>query len=986
MASTRIPVQLVRERIAAAAGDAPSLWRSLEELAGNGALREFVREDFPRLAGALETSRRDFLRLLGASLALGGAGACSRPVHEILPYARAPSQLSASQPLFFATSAQIAGCTSGMLVQSTQGRPTKIEGNPQHPASLGGTDIFAQASVLEVWDPDRSQSIREAGEKRTWAQLAAAVDERMHVAAQHDGAGLRVLSARVRSPTLAVQRRALIKKFADARWHEYEPLNRDNAAAGSRLAFGEVLEARPQFGRCSVVASLDGDFIGPPGVRHARDFMSARRRPDGAPAPNRLYVVEGTPTLTGAIADHRLAVAPSQIAAVAFALARALGLALAPGPDPTTDVQRWVAACARDLLRERGRALVVAGPAQPPAVHALVHAINDAIGAAGTTVHYFAPPDDDGASQFDSLRDLNADMAAGKVDTLIVLGGNPAYDAPADLDFAKTLKAVGSTIRLGLFEDETSAQCRWHVPQAHFLESWSDTRDADGTAALQQPLMAPLYGGVGAHALLARMLGQKDRSDRDIVRDTWMAAHRGPDFDAFWNTCLQAGVIAETQAAPKPARLQPRMLAGLVPPAPAASGIELIFAADPTIHDGRFSNNAWLQELPKPLTKLTWDNAALLSPALAARLDLANEDVVELKLRGQRVLAPVWIMPGQAENCVTVTLGYGRTHAGRVGSGTGFDAYALRHADAPWFAPGLEVVKTGRRWRLAVTQHHHSMEGREPVRAITLAQLALDPQEVAREGRPPRTSLYEPVEYPGYAWGMSINLDACIGCSACTIACQAENNIPVVGKTEVARGREMHWIRVDRYFEGAIERPRTYFQPVPCMHCERAPCEAVCPVEATVHDSEGLNLQVYNRCIGTRFCSNNCPYKVRRFNFLQYTDVEQESLKAQRNPEVTVRMRGVMEKCTFCVQRITNARIEAEKAGRHLRDGEVVTACQAACPTGAIVFGDLNDPTSRVNEAKRSPLSYTLLAELNTRPRTTYLARLLNPDPDLDGA
>jgi molybdopterin-containing oxidoreductase family iron-sulfur binding subunit len=582
-------------------------------------------------------------------------------------------------------------------------------------------------------------------------------------------------------------------------------------------------------------------------------------------------------------------------------------------------------------------------------------------------------------------------MAAGLVDTLIMIGGNPVYNAPADRLFGTHLAKVAMSVHLSLYDDETSARCDWQIPQAHFLESWSDARAFDGTAAIQQPLIAPLYGGKSAHELLALLLGQAATNDYQTVRDFW-AKNRAPAaVDAFWNEALLRGVIDGTQLPVRAVACRSDFWHAQTAPgaasAPAAASdpaaLELIFAPDPTVWDGRFANNAWLQELPKPLTKLTWDNAALMGPGLAARLGLANGDQIELRVQDAAVLAPVWIIPGQPDQTVAVTLGYGRTHAGHIGNGAGYDAYVLRRSDDPWHARGLQIRKTGERLELATTQHHFSMEGRRPVRTTTLADYRRDPALATADENRPQPSMYAPVAGDGYAWAMSINLDACTGCSACTIACQAENNIPVVGKKEVLRGREMHWIRVDRYYEGEAEQPRTHFQPVPCMHCEQAPCEVVCPVEATVHDSEGLNLQVYNRCIGTRFCSNNCPYKVRRFNFLQYSDEDTESLKAQRNPEVTVRMRGVMEKCTYCVQRITDARIEAEKGNRRLTDGEVVTACQAACPTGAILFGDLNDPDSRVRKIKASPLDYALLSELNTRPRTTYLAKVGNPNPEL---
>jgi Fe-S-cluster-containing dehydrogenase component len=966
-------------------GPAP-LWRGLDELrerSASGGSDPRERSSAPPDFATLD--RRQFLRLTAASLSLAGAGACSRaPQQLIVPYVHAPPQLVAGDPLYFATAVNLCGAAAqGLLVKSNYGRPTKIEGNPSHPGSLGATDIFAQATVLDLWDPDRAQAVLHQGQVSTWDGFVEALSARIR-RLSGAGPGLRILTESVTSPTLAGQLRALLERFPDARWHQYQPINRDNAYEGSRLAFGEALEARYHFNQARVVLSLDSDFLAAPGVRYARDFVGARRIGDAEPGPGRLYVVECTPTLTGSFADHRYAARFDQIEWIARALAQAIGLPATGSLDAAVLPSGALAAWARDLKAHAGHALVVVGDAQPPIVHALAHAINEALGNVGRTVSYSAPLLALSESQGESLRLLTDDMAAGKVDTLIMLGGNPVYNAPADRLFGERLAKVGFRVHLSLYDDETSVLCDWHIPAAHFLESWSDTRAFDGTVAIQQPLIAPLYGGKSAHELLALLMGQTASNDFQAVRDFWTKGRPQADAEAVWEQALHRGAFEGSQLPARPASIRSDFLRA---PAPVADNTELdlIFAPDPTVWDGRFANNAWLQELPKPLTKLTWDNAALVSPQLAQRLGLANEDQVELRYRGAVVLAPVWVVPGQADATVTVSLGYGRSRAGKIGNGAGFNAYVLRRSDEPWRGRGLQLRKTGAKAPLATTQQHFSMEGRRPIRVTTVEEFRRDPALVAADAHRARPSMYEPVRDEGYAWAMNINLDACTGCSACTIACQAENNIPVVGKSEVRRGREMHWIRVDRYYEGAAEQPRTYFQPVPCMHCEDAPCEAVCPVEATVHDSEGLNLQVYNRCIGTRFCSNNCPYKVRRFNFLQYADEDTESLKAQRNPEVTVRTRGVMEKCTYCVQRITNARIEAEKGNRRLADGDVVTACQAACPTEAIVFGDLNDPRSQVNRAKASPLNYALLGELNTRPRTTYLAKLTNPNPELSG-
>jgi molybdopterin-containing oxidoreductase family iron-sulfur binding subunit len=700
---------------------------------------------------------------------------------------------------------------------------------------------------------------------------------------------------------------------------------------------------------------------------------------------NRLYVVEGTPTITGAMADHRLSLRTGQVEALVWHVARELGIDVPQIAPPFPTPGQWVKALVSDLRQHRGKSLLIVGEKQPPFVHALVHAINLALGNAGATLSYTAPVIFNPLSQSQSLRHLAADMASGAVDTLVMLGGNPAYSTPADLAFSEQLSKVDFSVYLGLYEDETAAHSHWHIPEAHYLESWSDARAYDGTVSLLQPLIAPLYQGKSAHELLAVLLGQASRNGYGIIREYWQTQWPKSSFENTWNRVLQEGTIEGTALTSKTVKLRSDFIDSV---SKARSGVksdssmEIIFMPDPTIWDGQFSNNGWLQELPKPMTKLTWDNAALVSPLTAEKLGLANEEVIELRYQGRQVQAPVWIVPGHSDNAVTVTLGYGRGRAGQAGTGIGFNGYALRTVDAPWFGEGLDVVKTGKRYPLATTQHHHSMEGRDIVRTATLAEFRENPYFA--HGQPPSESLYAPgFKYSGYAWGMSIDQSACIGCSACVVACQAENNIPVVGKEQVSLGREMHWLRIDRYYSGGLDDPRTYFQPVPCMHCENAPCELVCPTAATVHDSEGLNLQVYNRCIGTRFCSNNCPYKVRRFNFLQYTK-DTPALAAQRNPEVTVRMRGVMEKCSYCIQRISNAKIQAEIRDRRVQDGEILTACQAACPTEAIVFGDLNDPNSRVNQAKSSPLDYGLLAELNTRPRTTYLAKLTNPNPDIE--
>jgi molybdopterin-containing oxidoreductase family iron-sulfur binding subunit len=986
----------LRARLAAAGGQ--QYWRGLEEIAATEEFQAFLQREFPQQAaeGHDPISRRRFLQVMAASLALAGLSSCApAPAERIMPYVRAPEEVVPGQPLYYATAMSLSGSALGILAKSHMGRPIKVEGNPQHPASLGGTHAFAQGSILTLYDPDRSQAVTYAGRISSWGTFLGAITRAMGEQRRQGGKGLRILTETVISPTMAYQLRQLLDRFPAAKWHQYEPVNQSNAWEGARLAFGDYVDTQYRFDAAAVILALDADFLAcePGHVRYAHDFIGKRRVWQGQTAMSRLYAVESTHTNTGAMADHRLALRPSDIPVFARILAQQLGIDTGPQGEgqargaPLLDAHaRWVRAVVDDLRAHQGASIIIAGLQQPPAVHVLAHAMNHALGNVGRTLFYTDPVAAQPLDQMASLRALTADMEAGAVDLLVILGANPVYTAPADLRFAEHLAKVRLRVHLGLYQDETAVQCHWHIPETHFLEAWGDVRAPDGTVTIIQPLILPLYGGRSAYELLAVLAGELNPSGYQIVRDYWRRFLPAESFEPFWRRALHDGAMAETAHAPRPVAFRGARVADQQGRAAPPSTLELVFRPDPTMWDGRFANNGWLQELPKPLTKLTWDNAALLSPATAERLGLSNEEVVELRYQGRAVQAPVWIMPGHADDAVTITLGYGRWRAGRVGTGTGFNAYALRTSEAPWTAVGVEVHKTGARHLLASTQHHHSMEGRHPVRVGTLSESLAHPAAVhgGDHDAQPLPSLYPQYPYPGYAWGMAIDLNACIGCNACVIACQAENNIPVVGKGEVARGREMHWLRIDRYYRGALDAPETYFQPIPCMHCENAPCELVCPVAATVHSAEGLNDMVYNRCVGTRYCSNNCPYKVRRFNFFQYADYEAQSLKLLHNPDVTVRSRGVMEKCTYCVQRINAARIQAEKEQRALADGEVVTACQQACPTGAIIFGNINDAASQVAKMKATPLNYGLLAELNTQPRTTYLARLRNPNPALE--
>ncbi|HZZ71976.1 MAG TPA: TAT-variant-translocated molybdopterin oxidoreductase [Pirellulales bacterium] len=1046
-------------------------WRCLEELTEEAEFQEWLRKELPshwNLWAERAIPRRKFLAWIGASLALAGLQGCSvqPPEERIFPYVHPVVGQTPGVSQYFATSMTLGGYATGLLVESHEGRPTKIEGNRDHPASLGATDIYAQAAILDLYDPDRSQAVSARGQTRSADDLQRALDERLALARKKHGAGLRLLTEHFTSPTLAAQMENFLQEFPEAKWHRYEPIGRQSLHDGLTQAYGRPLDAVYDFTAADVIVSLEADFLnaGPGHLVYARQFAARRRlreiaassaEPSGssgasgsagsgsaapgsessgsaappainsvAPAEmNRLYAVESTPSLTGAKADHRWPLAARAIEALARDLLGRLGAGTenaAPQTNPPPETvpsgaasadsvpAEWLAALAADLRAHRGRSLIVAGEQQPAPVHALAAALNEALGNVGQTVRYIEPVEV-GLATAGDLATLASDLAQRHVDTLLILGGNPVFTAPVDLAFAEKLAKARFSAHLSLYEDETAALCDWHIPQAHFLETWSDARAFDGASSIAQPLIAPLYAGQSIHTLLERLSGPFTKTSYELVRAHWSqdwkpAADRAEEtFETFWQQSVHDGVVASSASAAATVEFRAASVAAAAPP-PEPSGLEIVFRPDATLYDGRFANNGWLQELPKPLTKLTWDNVALISPKLAEQLGLSTQptfrggehgemltDTIELRYGGRALTLPVWILPGQAENSVCVQFGAGRTRGGRVAQGVGANVYALRTSDAPWFAAGLVARKASQTYPLACTQAHHQMENRQLIRTATRDEFLRNPRFATTDAEKPTEhgeeaaglTLYPTAEHPydGYKWGMAIDLSACVGCNACVIACQAENNIPVVGKDQVMAGREMHWIRIDRFYHGSADRPRYEFQPVPCMQCENAPCELVCPVGATVHSSEGLNDMVYNRCVGTRYCSNNCPYKVRRFNFLQYADFTTASLKLLHNPEVTVRSRGVMEKCTYCVQRITKAKIQAERDERTVRDGEIQTACQAACPSQAIVFGDLNNPRSEVNRWKETPLNYALLAELNTRPRTTYLAAVSNPNP-----
>ncbi len=1017
-------------------------WRTLDELADSPAFQELMRREFPAQADVWPEglSRRRFLALMGASLALAGLSGCSTrpaPSVEVRPYVKQPEELVPGKPLFYATAMTLGGVGVGLLVEQHMGRPTKVEGNPDHPGSLGATDPTHQASILQFYDPDRSQTVMLLGKTSTWdaalgelpVQGVPSVRRAAADLRAKKGSGLRLLTETVVSPTLHQQIDEFLKGCPEARWHQYEPLAAGAGRAAAKLAYGQAVNTIYDFTKADVVLSLDADFLGcgwPGGLRYVADFMSRRRvrtaEADAKSATmNRLYVVEPMVSNTGAKADHRLALRARDVEGFARALAAKLGVtggSAEGGPAPAS----WVNAVAGDLGKHRGRCLVLAGPGQPAAVHLLAAVMNHHLGNVGRTVLHTNPVEARAVDQLQDLRELADDMDRGQVEMLIILGGNPIFTAPADLNFAERMKKVKLCVHLGLYQDETSRLCQWHLPEAHYLEAWGDTRAYDGTASIVQPLIAPLYQGRSAHEFLSALIQDVPTPGYELVRGYWRKQWEGRGqsaghFEEFWDTALHDGVVEGTTLPHTTPSLRPDWQNHLGQPA-GGGEYELVLRPDPLIYDGRFANNGWLQECPRPITTLTWDNAALMSPKTAEKLGVRGKryahggehggfhvPVVELKVGERKVEAPVWVVPGHVDDSVTVYLGFGRQYAGRVGGSAdnpvGFNAYALRTSGDLWSSGALAVRKVSGERLLACTQEHQLMENREVVRAGTLDEYhdkpkfaaerekELEKEETLRSRKP--LTLYPPSPHDTAKrkWGMAIDLTACVGCKACVVACQAENNIPVVGKDQVSRGREMHWLRIDFYNasgSGPADVPTEFhFQPVPCMHCEDAPCEYVCPVEATVHSKDGLNDMIYQRCVGTRFCSNNCPYKVRRFNFLLYSDFNTPSVRLQYNPDVTVRSRGVMEKCSYCVQRIRHAEIDADREkNRPIRDGEILTACQAACPAGAIVFGDIADESSEVKRWKDSPLNYALLADQNTKPRTTYLAALRNPNPELE--
>ncbi len=1060
-------------------------WRSIEEHADTPEFREFIAEEYPHEIEEWDNSlsRRNFVKVMGASLALAGLSGCViQPPEKIVPYVTPQEGMLPGKANFFATAMSLGGVATGLLAKSYEGRPVKIEGNPDHPGSRGATDILAQASLLGMYDPDRSQEVTYRGGPKTWeafmTELRASVEENR----KDGGAGIRFLTETVTSPTLIDQFAKVRTELPNSKWIQYEPVNRDNAMAGAKMAFGSPVQTIYKFDKAERILSLDADIFSGFNVAYIKDFAKGKAFSEAKKEINRLYSVETTISLTGAKADHRIAVKPSQMAEVAKAIAKAVGVA---GANSTyTENAAWIAAMAKDLVEHNGKSLVVAGDNQSAVVHALAHAMNAVLGNVGETVAY-ADPMSPGTekTQIEQLRELIADIDTGRVKMLVILGGNPVYNSPADLKLnTERMTKVPMRVHLGMHADETADYCYWHVHEKHYLEGWSDARAYDGTVSIVQPLIAPLYDGKNIHEVVQLFLKENfDKKDHDIVKEYWQTktitaapvaapaktevkteaapeaktethsetTHSEPvkketsapaasptptpaatprtagpvaasgaapkSFEDNWRKAVHDGFIPGTAATPKTVTATTAFLSQ-PETKPAANGsLEISILPDPCVYDGRFVNNGWLQELPNPLNKVTWDNVALISPKTAARLGInagndADEksggvrgtsfintkggnmfsDLVTLKYQGADIQKPVpmWITPGQPDDVVTIHMGYGRTRAGKIGTGIGYSAFDVRRSDAMNYGFG-EIAKRGEKTTIASTQIHFNMEGRDLLRVWDLEDFEKHPDMGHQHDEYPKSMYpyeqHQAVYNQNYKWGMSIDLNSCVGCNACVLACQSENNIPVVGKEQVSRSREMNWMRIDAYYGGDdLNNPDgPHFQPVLCQQCEQAPCEVVCPVHATVHSAEGLNDMVYNRCVGTRYCSNNCPYKVRRFNFLLYQDWNTPQYKLMRNPEVTIRSRGVMEKCTYCTQRISAARIEAEKDGRKIRDGEVVTACQSACPTEAITFGDISDPNSKIAKTKKDHRDYKLLNELNTQPRTTYLSGLKNQNKEM---
>lgn len=1027
-------------------------YKGLEQVTEPESVRPWVDDEFPHRRSIPDVGRRDFLKMVGSTVAvasLASVGCRNLPETKIVPFVQNLEDAVPGEARHYATMWSMGGYAMGLLVTSHEGRPTKIDGNPLHSASYGASDAKTQAQIFGLYDPDRLRVMTYKGDPSSWEELLAAVLPELE--ASNGGSGVAFLTETVGSPTYAALLNEFLAKYPSATWHQWEPTNRDNATEGAKLAFGNDAHTFPVVDRADVIVSLDCNFLydGPFAVANAKQFSTRRLVSDPSVNLSRLYVAESAPSSTGAVADYRLRVKPREVVGFAKLIAERLGVpGVSGGAMPGGMDEKVVTAMVNDLKRAGSKSLLLCGDHQPAALHALVLAMNAHLGSLGETVMVTRPVLAKSSSQAADLAKLTEEMQAGRIEWLFILGGNPVYSAPGDVDFKALLGKVKNSVHLSLENDETGQACTWQAPLSHFLEAWGDGRAFDGTLTLQQPLIAPLYDSKSEIEFLDALCGRGRGGDL-ILRESWKAQQAfgvtpgpqpGPqagadpksqspelipmstaerEFEAKWRAALSMGLVEGTKAAISADQVIPGV-ASAIESIPAGNGMDLLILPDPNVHDGRFANNPWLQELPKPITNLTWDNALLVSHATAERLGIARQtkalglvpmdgkaDVVAVTVDGRRVEAPVWVNLGQADDTLVLYLGGGRTHSGQYGTvsgdpdqGGGVNASILRSSASPWILSGATIEKTGKSYPLANTQFHNTIDasivdsGRHIIQESTLSAYRSEDGEEHGEKGHGSISMYNDKEFDfsetNYQWAMTIDLSLCTGCNACVAACQAENNIPAVGKYQVMRGREMHWIRVDRYYRGtgdSIDKndPPIALQPVTCMQCENAPCEPVCPVAATVHSKEGINQMVYNRCVGTRYCSNNCPYKVRRFNFLNYANHHDVPvLKMLHNPSVTVRGRGVMEKCTFCVQRINHARIEAKKEGRDLRDGEVVTACQQACPSNAIIFGDKRKPENAVSKSRADKRNYILLEETNTRPRVTYLSRIRNLEPELE--
>jgi MoCo/4Fe-4S cofactor protein with predicted Tat translocation signal len=974
-AARRFDLERLRARTS---GGSRRFWSSLEELIDEDGFREWLVAEFPAASAMLDDAgRRQFLKLIGASLLLGGLAGCGETrSDQALPYVNQPENTFPGVPRYYATAVLFEGYAQPVVATTYSGRPTKLDGNPGHLVTRGASDPFMQSAIFALYDPERSKIPTHQGDASTWAAFTRDLGSQRAKWRERNGEGLRVLTGAITSPTLIRQMQDLAQQFPRMRWHRFEPVGAARQDEAMMSAFGRPIIPHFRLDRCDVIVCLDHDLLGPGAHQVPHAMAWAQRRGEAAPGQGRgrLHVAESIPTLTGTVASTRLPCDASRLNVLAQAIGARFALAGWTMPALRPPEQTWLDHAVDEIQRHRGSSLLAVGPHLDPQWQTIAPIINERLGNAGNTVWYSEPigPVTDEAS---SLGALTTDMAAGAVDTLIILDANPAYASSGEIGFVDLLARVPHRIHAGSHRDETAQLCSWHLPMSHPLESWGDARAVDGAVTIVQPVVAPLYDSRCTHQIVDMLSGATDASAYAAVRTTWQL-NFGDAYADRWSRSLHDGFVADTQA-------QPLSISAMAPPAPVSANpldgeIDIVFRPDPTIWDGRFANVAWLQELPKPLTKITWDNVIAIGPGLPFARGLSNGDLAEVAVGKRRLRGPIWIVPGQAPQTIALNFGYGKRAGGEIAQGAGYDAYAVQPDPAAFMARG-RIDRVAGSYVIATMQAHHRMDGFDLVREVT----AKNPRTPSPKEMHTFYPDWNTDPAAAHAWGMVIDLDLCIGCNACISACNVENNVPVVGKDQVSRGREMLWLRVDRYYSGDVENPRSFFQPVPCMHCEKAPCEMGCPVHATAHSPDGINQMVYNRCIGTRTCSSYCPYKVRRFNWYDYrsfTNAEQ----AAKNPDVTVRSRGVMEKCTYCTQRIQAAQVAADKDRRALGRDEVVTACQQACPTKAIVFGDLADNDSAVAERRRSGRHYVLLEQLGTRPRTTYLARW-NDGPDDGG-